>query len=98
MSFASDLRVRGCVGGWESDTSALWFDSLFTKDQWQTVEKHSEYGIEFMEKLNDFMKRQAEIEFQYAKDMQKTIKTFREDFNKKNNDKNNPFQKAILSW
>jgi ABC-type transporter Mla subunit MlaD len=46
-----------------------------------------DHGTEVLEHFNDFMKKQAEIEADYAKSMQKLVKQHKEDIVKKSQDK-----------
>jgi hypothetical protein len=56
-------------------------------DQWKVVEGYVDHGIEQLEKLNEFMKRQAELESEYAKGLQKLVKQHKDDILRKSQDK-----------
>ncbi|KAJ3031581.1 Formin-binding protein 1 [Rhizophlyctis rosea] len=67
-------------------------------DQWKQVEQYCETGIEFTERFNEFLKKRAEIEADYAKSLQKLVRTHKDELAKKNNDKGSgTFQKAVQS-
>ncbi|RKO93297.1 hypothetical protein BDK51DRAFT_51520 [Blyttiomyces helicus] len=67
-------------------------------DQYPNVELYSQTGIQFLEKLNEFLKKRAEIERDYAKSLQKLVRGYKEEIAKKNTEKNaGSFQKALQS-
>ena len=41
--------------------------SSFLQDQFDNLEKHTQWGIEFVEKYTKFVKERSEIETNYAK-------------------------------
>jgi hypothetical protein len=56
-------------------------------DRWKLVEHYIENGNEVLGKLNEFIKRQAELETEYSHGMQKLIKQHRDDILRKGQDK-----------
>ncbi|XP_032424818.1 formin-binding protein 1 isoform X12 [Xiphophorus hellerii] len=47
-----------------------------TKDQFDNLEKHTQWGIEFVEKYNKFVKERSEIEINYAKQIRNLSKKY----------------------
>ncbi|XP_015254824.1 PREDICTED: formin-binding protein 1 isoform X23 [Cyprinodon variegatus] len=47
-----------------------------TKDQFDNLEKHTQWGIEFVEKYNKFVKERSEIEVNYAKQIRNLSKKY----------------------
>lgn len=43
------------------------FLSLSPQDQFDNLEKHTQWGIEYLEKYTKFVKERSEIEISYAK-------------------------------
>lgn len=41
--------------------------SFFLQDQFDNLEKHTQWGIEYLEKYTKFVKERSEIEINYAK-------------------------------
>lgn len=41
--------------------------SSFLQDQFDNLEKHTQWGIEFVEKYTKFVKERSDIEISYAK-------------------------------
>ena len=78
------------------------FSSEF-KDNWQILERYTENGVEHFDSMQQFFKRQAEIELEYGRSLQKLIKGYKDELAKKNNEKNTEkgsmasFNKAVLS-
>jgi hypothetical protein len=56
-------------------------------DRWKVVENYVLNGNENMDKFNEFMKKQAELELEYANGMNKLIKLTKDDLKRKNQDK-----------
>lgn len=48
--------------------------SLFLQDQFDNLEKHTQWGIEFVEKYSKFVKERSEIETNYAKQIRWVLK------------------------
>ncbi|KAI8927689.1 hypothetical protein BC831DRAFT_451270 [Entophlyctis helioformis] len=73
----------------------------FGKDLWdqtKIIESYAEYGAQFMEKTNEFMKQMAVIESEYGRNVQRLVKQYKDDIARKSNDKvNAQFYKAVLS-
>ncbi|KAI8842812.1 hypothetical protein BJ741DRAFT_591958 [Chytriomyces cf. hyalinus JEL632] len=55
---------------------ALW-------DQWRDLESYTSEGTELMMSINEFMKKRADIEADYAHALQKLVKPYRDDITKK---------------
>ncbi|KAJ8327162.1 hypothetical protein BDV3_000285 [Batrachochytrium dendrobatidis] len=72
----------------------------FGKDLWDQVpviESYAEHGVQFMEKINDFMKQILTIQADAARNMQKVTKQHKEEISRKLNEKvNSNFNKAVL--
>ncbi|KAJ3055216.1 Formin-binding protein 1, partial [Rhizophlyctis rosea] len=67
-------------------------------DQWKQVELYCDSGIEFLDRLNDFLKKRAEIEADYAKSLQKLVRGHKDELAKKSSEKSvGTFQKAVQS-
>ncbi|KAJ3326557.1 hypothetical protein HDU76_012819 [Blyttiomyces sp. JEL0837] len=64
-------------------------------DQWREVESYCQDGVHMMENINEFLKKRADLEAEYAKGLQKLVKPFREDFMRKASDKKG-YVKAIV--
>lgn len=62
-------------------------------DQFETVSNHTAKGIEFLEKLDHFLKDRCLIETEYAKQLRKLAKNY--DFKKKNDEKEFTYCKAF---
>lgn len=56
-------------------------------DRWRVLENYIVNGNDTLEKFNEFMKRQAELELEYSNGMSKLIKQFKDDMEKKELDK-----------
>lgn len=54
---------------WRIDVFATLIDtsSSFLQDQFDNLEKHTQWGIEYLEKYTKFVKERSEIETNYAK-------------------------------
>ncbi|KAI9088195.1 hypothetical protein DFS34DRAFT_469204 [Phlyctochytrium arcticum] len=50
-------------------------------DQWENIEHYSKMGTQSLERMNEFLKRRAEIELDYAKQLNKLVKAQREEAN-----------------
>ncbi|XP_029370920.1 formin-binding protein 1 isoform X4 [Echeneis naucrates] len=48
----------------------------YTKDQFDNLEKHTQWGIEFVEKYTKFVKERSEIELNYAKQIRNLSKKY----------------------
>ncbi|XP_028272957.1 formin-binding protein 1 isoform X6 [Parambassis ranga] len=48
----------------------------YTKDQFDNLEKHTQWGIEFVEKYTKFVKERSEIEINYAKQIRNLSKKY----------------------
>lgn len=62
MSFISN-KYHHCL-----DINAGFF-VLFLKDQFDNLDKHTQWGIDFLEKYAKFVKERIEIEQNYAKQL-----------------------------
>ncbi|XP_067825928.1 formin-binding protein 1 isoform X3 [Heptranchias perlo] len=54
-----------------------------TKDQFDNLEKHTQWGIEFMERYNKFVKDRTDIEISYAKQLRNLSKKYQPKRNSK---------------
>ncbi|XP_067868386.1 formin-binding protein 1 isoform X2 [Heterodontus francisci] len=54
-----------------------------TKDQFDNLEKHTQWGIEFVERYNKFVKDRTEIEISYAKQLRNLSKKYQPKRNSK---------------
>ncbi|KND00079.1 uncharacterized protein SPPG_04421 [Spizellomyces punctatus DAOM BR117] len=52
-------------------------------DQLENVEAYTKIGTQSLERFNEFLKRRAEIEADYARSLQKLVKAHKEELNKK---------------
>ncbi|KAI8833720.1 hypothetical protein BC829DRAFT_407717 [Chytridium lagenaria] len=67
-------------------------------DQWREVETYCNEGVHSMMNINEFMKRRAEIEADYAKNLQRLVKPYKDELTKKMADKKAAsYNKALLS-
>ncbi|XP_058843003.1 formin-binding protein 1-like isoform X17 [Acipenser ruthenus] len=57
----------------EAKMGACW---SITKDQFENLEKHTQWGIEVVEKYNKFVKERSEIEISYAKQIRNLSKKY----------------------
>ncbi|XP_060697097.1 formin-binding protein 1 isoform X5 [Hemiscyllium ocellatum] len=57
-----DVKMGGC---WSN-----------TKDQFDNLEKHTQWGVEFVERYNKFVKDRTEIEISYAKQLRNLSKKY----------------------
>ncbi|KAJ3110226.1 hypothetical protein HDU96_006791 [Phlyctochytrium bullatum] len=57
------------------------------QDQWRDVEAYAIDGVHFMMNINEFMKRRAEIEADYARNLQRLVKPYKDELAKKMSDK-----------
>ncbi|KAJ3146087.1 Formin-binding protein 1 [Irineochytrium annulatum] len=77
--------------------SLLTVPLVFEKDQWREVETYSADGVHFMMTLNDFMKKRAEIESEYAKGLQRLVKPLKDELTKKMGEqKGSTYNKATI--
>ncbi|KAH6582057.1 hypothetical protein BASA61_008683 [Batrachochytrium salamandrivorans] len=72
----------------------------FGKDLWDQVaiiETYADHGVQFMEKINDFMKQVSTIHAEEARSILKVVKQHKDEIARKSNDKTNAtFNKAVL--
>ncbi|XP_060567137.1 cdc42-interacting protein 4 homolog isoform X3 [Ruditapes philippinarum] len=55
----------------------LVYDNMYGyKDQYDSVGKHTEKGIEFLEKFGNFLKKRCDIETSYASELKRLVKNF----------------------
>ena len=61
---------------WRIDVFATLIDtsSSFLQDQFDNLEKHTQWGIEYLEKYTKFVKERSEIETNYAKQIRWVLK------------------------
>lgn len=55
-------------------------------DQYDNLEKHTQWGIEFLDKYNKFVKERADIEYSYAKQLRNLSKKYQPKKNSKEED------------
>uniref|UniRef100_A0AAY5L738 Formin binding protein 1a n=1 Tax=Esox lucius TaxID=8010 RepID=A0AAY5L738_ESOLU len=68
-------RNRGSLGGNYIETmSCRWGTELW--DQFDNLEKHTHWGIEFVERYTKFVKERSEIEISYAKQIRNLSKKY----------------------
>ncbi|XP_062290093.1 formin-binding protein 1 isoform X2 [Scomber scombrus] len=60
----------------------------YTKDQFDNLEKHTQWGIEFVEKYTKFVKERSEIEVSYAKQIRNLSKKYQPKKNSREEDEN----------
>uniref|UniRef100_A0A8C9WFJ6 Formin binding protein 1b n=1 Tax=Scleropages formosus TaxID=113540 RepID=A0A8C9WFJ6_SCLFO len=58
------------------------------KDQFENLEKHTQWGIEFVEKYTKFVKERSEIELSYAKQIRNLSKKYQPKKNSKEEEEN----------
>ncbi|XP_023663604.2 formin-binding protein 1 isoform X12 [Paramormyrops kingsleyae] len=70
-----------------------------TKDQFDNLEKHTQWGIEFVERYTKFVKERSEIELSYAKQIRNLSKKYQPKKNSKEEEENNKYSacRAFLS-
>ncbi|XP_071260123.1 formin-binding protein 1-like isoform X4 [Salvelinus alpinus] len=79
------LRNRGSFGRNCSETmSCRWGTELW--DQFDNLEKHTHWGIEFVEKYTKFVKERSEIEISYAKQIRNLSKKYQPKKNSREED------------
>lgn len=54
---------------WFLTNSGYFYFLLFLKDQFDNLDKHTQWGIDFLEKYAKFVKERIEIEQNYAKQL-----------------------------
>ncbi|KAM4719466.1 formin-binding protein 1 isoform 12-T12 [Anableps anableps] len=64
------------VGPFEEYLQMLLKLKLTSADQFDNLEKHTQWGIEFVEKYNKFVKERSEIEINYAKQIRNLSKKY----------------------
>ncbi|XP_053196629.1 formin-binding protein 1 homolog isoform X7 [Scomber japonicus] len=60
----------------------------YTKDQFDNLEKHTQWGIEFVEKYTKFVKERSEIETSYAKQIRNLSKKYQPKKNSREEEEN----------
>uniref|UniRef100_A0A8C9S2L1 Formin binding protein 1b n=1 Tax=Scleropages formosus TaxID=113540 RepID=A0A8C9S2L1_SCLFO len=60
----------------------------YTEDQFENLEKHTQWGIEFVEKYTKFVKERSEIELSYAKQIRNLSKKYQPKKNSKEEEEN----------
>ncbi|XP_064163361.1 formin-binding protein 1 isoform X3 [Anguilla rostrata] len=60
----------------------------YTKDQFDNLEKHTQWGIDFVEKYTKFVKERSEIEINYAKQIRNLSKKYQPKKNSKEEEEN----------
>ncbi|KAH6570067.1 hypothetical protein BASA60_007938, partial [Batrachochytrium salamandrivorans] len=66
-------------------------------DQVAIIETYADHGVQFMEKINDFMKQVSTIHAEEARSILKVVKQHKDEIARKSNDKTNAtFNKAVL--
>uniref|UniRef100_A0A3B3QWC3 Formin binding protein 1 n=1 Tax=Paramormyrops kingsleyae TaxID=1676925 RepID=A0A3B3QWC3_9TELE len=68
-------------------------------DQFDNLEKHTQWGIEFVERYTKFVKERSEIELSYAKQIRNLSKKYQPKKNSKEEEENNKYSacRAFLS-
>ncbi|XP_029299955.1 formin-binding protein 1 isoform X5 [Cottoperca gobio] len=70
----------------------------YTKDQFDNLEKHTQWGIEFVEKYTKFVKERSEIETNYAKQIRNLSKKYQPKKNSREEDESKyTFCRAFLT-
>ncbi|KAI4816316.1 hypothetical protein KUCAC02_008643 [Chaenocephalus aceratus] len=70
----------------------------YTKDQFDNLEKHTQWGIEFVEKYTKFVKERSEIETSYAKQIRNLSKKYQPKKNSREEDESKfTFCRAFLT-
>uniref|UniRef100_A0A8C5GAM8 Formin binding protein 1b n=1 Tax=Gouania willdenowi TaxID=441366 RepID=A0A8C5GAM8_GOUWI len=68
------------------------------KDQFDNLEKHTQWGIEFVEKYSKFVKERTEIEFSYAKQIRNLSRKYQPKKNSREEEENKyTFCRAFLT-
>ncbi|XP_056146281.1 formin-binding protein 1 isoform X9 [Lampris incognitus] len=70
----------------------------YTKDQFDNLEKHTQWGIEFVERYTKFVKERSEIETNYAKQIRNLSKKYQPKKNSREEEENKyTFCRAFLT-
>ncbi|XP_028319532.1 formin-binding protein 1 isoform X7 [Gouania willdenowi] len=70
----------------------------YIKDQFDNLEKHTQWGIEFVEKYSKFVKERTEIEFSYAKQIRNLSRKYQPKKNSREEEENKyTFCRAFLT-
>ncbi|KAJ3117401.1 Formin-binding protein 1 [Nowakowskiella sp. JEL0407] len=66
-------------------------------DQWREVEEYAGNGIQFLDKLTEFIRKRSEIEAEYSQRLGKLAKSYKDELSKKVSNDRISFTKAIQS-
>lgn len=66
FAFILAILSKECFPPWCSDELTVLFSRIL-QDQFDNLEKHTQWGIEYLEKYTKFVKERSEIELNYAK-------------------------------